>query len=94
MNKADSGVWTTPDFTKCLIKYNSPIVPGSIYEFLNVDTNILKSKNPKFESITQNKLNILQGSDAIDFGADVGVPLDILGNPRDVNPDLGAYEFQ
>lgn len=97
LNKANSGVWTTPVFTKCLIKFNNTnnqFTTDENYTFLNDDSNIIKNGNPKFESITQNKLNIVEDSDAIDFGADVGIPLDILGNPRDVNPDLGAYELQ
>ena len=98
LNRSDDGLnWTTPNFTKCQIKFNNTnnqFTNNLNYAFINDASNIIKNGNPRFEDIEKNKLNIEENSDAIDFGNDVGIPLDILGNPRVGNPDLGAYEFQ
>jgi hypothetical protein len=91
---ADNLNWTTPIFTKCQIKYNAIIANNSVYSFLNDASNIIKNGNPDFENVTENDLRLKENSDAINFGNNIGIPLDILGNPRNGIPDLGAYEFQ
>ncbi|MFT7350926.1 MAG: hypothetical protein ACI9XR_000651 [Flavobacterium sp.] len=95
INKSTDNLnWTIPIFTKCQIKYNATIENNSIYGFLNDATNIIKNGNPDFEDITENNLQLKENSAAINFGLGIGIPLDILGNTRIGNPDLGAYEFQ
>ena len=95
INKSvDNLNWTIPIFTKCQIKYNATIENNSIYGFLNDATNIIKNGNPDFENITENNLQLKENSAAINFGNNIGIPLDILGNTRIGIPDLGAYEFQ
>jgi hypothetical protein len=37
--------------------------------------------------------SLTAGSSAINAGSNVGVTIDICGNPRTGNPDLGAYEY-
>ena len=96
LKKASTGVWTTPIFEKCLIKFNNTnnqFTNDPLYQFLNTAT-IFKNKNPKFENINTNKLNILVDSEAKDIGDNLGITTDIVGNSRVGNPDLGAYEFQ
>jgi hypothetical protein len=91
---ADNLNWTTPIFNKCQIKYNATIANNSVYSFLNDASNIIKNGNPDFENVTENDLRLKENSAAINFGNNIGIPLDILGNSRIGNPDLGAFEFQ
>jgi hypothetical protein len=91
---ADNLNWTIPIFNKCQIKYNATIANNSVYSFLNDASNIIKNGNPDFENVTENDLRLKENSAAINFGNNIGIPLDILGNSRIGNPDLGAYEFQ
>mgnify|MGYP000294572878 CR=1 FL=1 len=55
---------------------------------------VAQNGNPDFENITENNLQLKENSAAINFGNNIGIPLDILGNTRIGIPDLGAYEFQ
>jgi hypothetical protein len=86
--------WTAPIFSKCQIRFNNTanqFTNNPDYAFINDLTNIIKNKNPNFLDISKNKLFIGADSDAKGFGVDVGVPNDILGNPRNGVFDLGAY---
>lgn len=82
-------------FNNCLLKYNGSSTDPD-YQF-TTDSNhykgIILNQNPKFESISQNKLNIDTSSPAFAKGNPAYViPLDILGNTRTLPPDLGAYQ--
>lgn len=92
VRSSDNLNWTVLNFTKCQIKYNSPIATNSIYSFLNDASTIIKNKNPDFLNIQENKLMIGEASAGNGFGSDVNVPLDIIGNPRTPSIDLGAYQ--
>jgi hypothetical protein len=53
----------------------------------------LLNKDPLFTDIEKLDFKILQGSPAIGKGKqNIGVFFDILGNPRDDKPDIGAYQ--
>lgn len=87
--------WAIPNFSKCLIKYNSPITANSIYAFLNDTNTIIKNKNPDFLNVPENKLMIGNASFAKKFGDDLGINKDVLNNDRiveDGKVDLGAYQ--
>ncbi len=82
-------------FDNCLFKYNGSTTDPD-YQF-TTDTNhyngIILNKNPKFENIAQNKLNIDGTSPAFAKGnPDYLIPLDVVGITRTLPPDLGAYQ--
>jgi hypothetical protein len=77
-------------FSKCQIKFNSTTT-NTDYAFINDTNTIIKNGNPNFFNVNTNQLMIGDDSDAKGFGIDVGVPFDILGNPRTASIDLGAY---
>ena len=86
--------WTTPIFSKCQIKFNNSSNQFSNnpdYAFINDTSEIIKNGIVDFQDISKNKLFIGEDSASKNFGVDVGVPLDILGNPRNGVFDLGAY---
>ncbi|MBF6642303.1 hypothetical protein IVB69_12500 [Flavobacterium sp. J49] len=86
--------WTAPIFSKCQIKFNNvnnQFTNNPDYAFLNDTNEIIRNGTPDFLDIYNNKLFIGADSDAKNFGVDVGVPNDILGNPRNGVFDLGAY---
>ena len=86
--------WTAPVFAKCQVRFNNTanqFTNNPDYAFINDVTNIKKNGTPDFLNISMNKLFIGADSDAKGFGVDVGVPNDILGNPRNGVFDLGAY---
>ena len=86
--------WTAPIFSKCQIRFNNTanqFTNNPDYAFINDATNIIKNQTVDFQDISKNKLFIGELSDAKGFGTDVGVPFDILGNPRNGVFDLGAY---
>ncbi|RTE52569.1 hypothetical protein EHW67_15620 [Arenibacter aquaticus] len=83
-------------FENCLIKF-SEISEHSLYDFSNPVRykNILLNLDPRFEAAVKNNFLIDKTSNAIDAGnldSAALVPLDILGNTRTENPDLGAFE--
>ncbi len=83
-------------FENCLIRF-SDISENDLYDFNNKARykNILLNLDPKFEAATKNNFLIDITSNAINAGnleSAVLVPLDILGNNRTENPDLGAFE--
>ncbi|PRX54542.1 hypothetical protein [Flagellimonas meridianipacifica] len=62
----------------------------------NLYRNIILNGEMDFEAPFQNQLSIGPDSDAIDMGDPsfmVTFPNDVLGTPRDPNPDMGAFEF-
>ncbi|WP_396140747.1 hypothetical protein [Flavobacterium sp.] len=86
--------WTTPIFSKCQIKFNNTnnqFTNNPDYTFINDATEIIKNGIVDFQDISKNKLFIGADSESKNFGVDVGVPFDILGNPRNGVFDLGAY---
>ena len=86
--------WTTPIFSKCQIKFNNSsnqFTNNPDYAFINDTSEIIKNGIVDFQDISKNKLFIGEDSASKNFGVDVGVPLDILGNPRNGVFDLGAY---
>ncbi|WP_435622608.1 choice-of-anchor Q domain-containing protein [Flagellimonas sp.] len=69
-----------------------------LYDFDNETfyLNTIINGDMDFQSPFQDSFLLGVQSDAIDAGDPSTLPLfanDILGNPRDANPDLGAYEF-
>lgn len=93
LQKSGVGInWTIPNFSRCQIKFNSPIASGSIYEFINDGLNIKKNGKTDFLNVEQNKLMIGELSVGNGFGLDINVPLDLVGNGRTSSIDLGAYQ--
>lgn len=83
-------------FENCLIRF-SEISESTLYDFNNNARykNILLNLDPKFQAAVKNNFLIDKTSNAINAGnldSAVLVPLDILGNNRTENPDLGAFE--
>lgn len=81
-------------FSKCQIKFNNTnnqFTSNPDYAFINDATEIIKNGIVDFQDISKNKLFIGADSASKNFGVDVGVPFDILGNPRNGVFDLGAY---
>ena len=81
-------------FSKCQIKFNNTnnqFTNNPDYAFINDATEIIKNGIVDFQNISKNKLFIGADSASKNFGVDVGVPFDILGNPRNGDFDLGAY---
>ena len=81
-------------FSKCQIKFNNnnnQFTNNPDYAFINDATEIIKNGIVDFQDISKNKLFIGADSASKNFGVDVGVPFDILGNPRNGVFDLGAY---
>ncbi|BDB52985.1 right-handed parallel beta-helix repeat-containing protein [Flavobacterium ammonificans] len=84
-------------FNNCLIKFDSKSAAANpLYQFTTDATHynaIILNQDPKFQSITKNKLNIDGSSSAVAKGnATYLIPLDIKGNTRTLPPDLGAYQ--
>lgn len=87
--------WTAPVFSKCQIKFNNTnnqFTNNPDYAFLNNTDEIIKNGNPDFLDANNNKLMIGEDSAGNGFGNDVGVPVDIIGTPRNGIFDLGAYQ--
>ncbi|MFZ4679460.1 MAG: hypothetical protein ACOYLP_04760 [Flavobacterium sp.] len=81
-------------FSKCQIKFNNnnnQFTNNPDYAFINDASEIIKNGIVDFQNIRKNKLFIGADSASKNFGVDVGVPFDILGNPRNGIFDLGAY---
>ena len=97
-DKDTDGIWTTPSFSKCMIRFNNTnnqFTDNTDYTFLNDDTNIIKNLNPDFLDVYNNKLVIGNTSDAKGFGDDLGINQDVTGATREVTGgkvDIGAYQ--
>ncbi len=72
---------------------SSSIVSDKAYWGNTVKSNIL-TVNPGFVNPTGNDFNIVSTSPAVDFGIDVGLNSDYVGNPIVGLPDAGALEYQ
>ena len=84
-------------FNNCLIKFDSKSAAGNpLYQFTTDATRyngIILNQDPKFQSVTKNKLNIDVTSPAVAKGnLNFLIPKDILGTIRTLPPDLGAYQ--
>ena len=64
----------------------------ALYSWIYDNPLIKRNEDPKFLNIQNNQLNIGEDSAARDFGDNVGVPFDILGNQR-ITFDAGAYNW-
>jgi hypothetical protein len=74
-----------------LKQQNYPANIDSSALFLNTDPQFLATGDP---GNTYN-FHVQAGSPAVDHGANLGITIDLDGNPRPVNiPDLGCYERQ
>ncbi len=88
---------TTEDFnysfTKCLIKFGTST--DTLYSWIFDNPEINRNGNPQFLDVEKNKLNIGEESEARGLGQNdnLGVNLDILGNPRTAPYDAGAYNW-
>jgi hypothetical protein len=98
LNKKNTSVFNY-QFNHCLLKFNNTansFTKDPLYQFETDATHyngILLNKDPKFQKVNQNKLNIDNTSAAFATGNTAYlVPLDILGNNRTLPPDLGAYQ--
>ena len=88
-------------FEDCLIKFNDPggqFEDDPLYDFDNeiLYSNIIFNEEVEFLNTARNDFRLGPGSVAIDTAnvqTALLVPLDILGNDRTENPDLGAIEF-
>ncbi len=107
VNKSDSSSlldWPSGTiFHKCQVRFNNTangFTNNPDYAFINDTNEILKNGNPMFHSIPNNDLQISTDSDASadnpNFTGDPAitatVPFDVIGNPRNGIPDLGAYK--
>ncbi len=89
------------NFAHCLIKFtdSAGLFEGDpFYDFENelYYSNIILNGETSFLNTARNDFRIEPPSQAIDTAqleAAQLVPLDLLGNDRLLNPDLGAYEF-
>jgi len=91
--------WTSPTFTKCQIRFNNTnnqFTNNPDYAFINDTNEIIKNQQPDFLDVYTNKLVIGDHSDAKGFGDDLGITLDVIGTPRQLNDlnrvDIGAYQ--
>jgi parallel beta-helix repeat protein len=71
---------------------------GSPYNFTNWKTISGEDANskigyPLFINAAKGDYRLAEASPARDAGASVGISYDIVGNPRDTKPDIGAYEY-
>jgi hypothetical protein len=56
--------------------------------------NCLRNVWPQYTDYSEQDFTLQSNSPAINAGkSGIGVDYDLLGNPRDGNPDIGAYEF-
>ncbi|WP_299253136.1 choice-of-anchor Q domain-containing protein [uncultured Cytophaga sp.] len=85
------------DKTDEILATNTPalFVQSSIWKsaFLGTHSTILNA-DPLFKNSTLFNFQLKDTSPAIDLCLPVGISDDLIGTPRDANPDAGAYEFQ
>jgi hypothetical protein len=86
-------------FNNCLIKFDNRSSTASTNPLYLFDTDpahyngILLNKDPKFLSVSKNKLNIDDTSAAFAKGnTSYLINQDIIGNTRTIPPDLGAFQ--
>lgn len=84
-----------PSPSNCFIEYNDVFNNGDgicLGTFCPIETTTNIFEYPLFESIGSN-YQLQSSSPCIDTAEDLGIEDDIINNPRDTNPDMGAYEF-
>jgi len=81
-----NGVTLNFQFSNCLIRSDS-VFSDPFY------TNVLWNQNPLFENTAQGDFLYLPNSPLNGNGINTGLSLDILGNPRQNPPDIGAVEL-
>ena len=54
---------------------------------------IIKNQNPNFVNMGDANYQLLSGSPCIDAGKTTSITDDLVGEPRDANPDIGAFEY-
>ncbi|MDX9892402.1 MAG: choice-of-anchor Q domain-containing protein [Bacteroidales bacterium] len=74
----------TTSYQNCLIKTN---------QTLPTFVSCIRNQDPQFVDKSKLDFRLKSTSPAINAGFQNGVLLDIIGNPRTGNPDIGAYEF-
>lgn len=74
-------------FDHCLFKTDEDISNTTYY------INCKKNTDPSFVGVSLWNFALSAGSGAIDAGTNTGTIDDIAGSPRDLNPDIGCYEF-
>ncbi|MEM6298001.1 MAG: hypothetical protein AAF740_04845, partial [Bacteroidota bacterium] len=84
---SDEGVGTTT------LSIANSILRTEQIETFDLNDNLL-NVDPKFEAAFLYNYSLDTLSPAQDQGLQLNFPLDLLGNPRDEFPDIGAYEFQ
>ncbi|WP_137089247.1 choice-of-anchor Q domain-containing protein [Mangrovivirga cuniculi] len=77
---------------------NNIVLSSSVFGSIDIDEKYFSGENlfetdPLFIDAGDFNLSLDSESPAIDFGITLGIGTDILDNPRDENPDAGAYEF-
>jgi hypothetical protein len=101
LNKATSDSYLfNYKFNNCLMRYYSPQA-NPLFDFTATSNyaNCIINQDPKFDNTSKNKLNLTEGSPAINTGILMSDYLfDILGHDRPTapnpNPDIGAYQFK
>lgn len=81
-----NGITLNLQFANCLIRSDS-VFSDPFY------TNVLWNQNPLFENTNQGDFMYLPNSPLHGNGLNTGLTLDILGNPRQNPPDIGAVEL-
>lgn len=81
-----NGITLNLQFANCLIRSDS-VFSDPFY------TNVLWNQNPLFENTNQGDFLYLPNSPLHGNGLNTGLTLDILGNPRQNPPDIGAVEL-
>jgi hypothetical protein len=71
--------------------YSSQCIIKTTRTDLNINGNLI-NKDPQFVSPVLKDYHLATGSPAIDAATASSVTIDLEGKPRDVNPDIGAYE--
>ncbi|MCF8298379.1 MAG: hypothetical protein K9J13_12605 [Saprospiraceae bacterium] len=89
LDKSTSGGLFNYEFNHCLLKTSLNTTDANFYK------NIIKNSDPLFEDYTENDFHLKQGSPAINAGTNtINIPVDLAGENRDSQPDLGAYEYK
>ena len=89
------------NFNHCILKFTDTsglFENDPLYDFDNelYYNNILLNGEPEFVNTARDDFSIIPPSEAIDAAqpeAALLVPIDLLGNDRVIDPDLGAFEF-
>lgn len=88
-NELGSKVYDGANFTH---QFNNCIIKSEENNLQNFD-QCLFNKEIKFENWLKSDFRLKEESPAINAGRDIGVDEDLLGNSRDAQPDVGAYEY-